>query len=187
MHKKKIISDFDGTLTNSIKQIVYLYDKDFHLYKDYKKIHWTDINSWTFEELSLVNKNIILDYFSDFRFFDKNLEFMDCAKEVLVELNDEYEIFICSLGTRINLRYKEDWLHNNLPFVKLTGVDLNKGNKSSIDMRGAIFIDDVTEYLLNSNADYKVIFGDEYSWNTGTNLPRAYNWTEFKNMVRNIK
>jgi 5'(3')-deoxyribonucleotidase len=85
MNKKKIITDFDGTVANSIKKIVQLYDEDFHLYSNYRKIHWTNINTWEFKELSLANKNIILDYFSDFRFF-QNLEFMDNAYEILNKL-----------------------------------------------------------------------------------------------------
>lgn len=186
MNKLKIYTDIDGTLINSIKKITELYDEDFHLYKNYKKVHWTDINTWGFTELPLANNDIILDYFSDFRFF-KKLEFMDNAKEVLTELSYDYEIFAPTFGTRQNIRFKEDFLHNNLPFVKLIGIDTSKhDSKSHIDMSDGIFFDDLQKNLEECNSPYPTIFGDEYSWNTPDKFHRTYNWIEAKNYVLSL-
>jgi 5'(3')-deoxyribonucleotidase len=70
--------------------------------------------------------------------------------------------------------------------VKLIGIDLSIGSKSHVDMSNAIFIDDVSKHLLESNCKYPIIFGDEYPWNTGTNLLRCYNWTEVKKYILNL-
>jgi 5'(3')-deoxyribonucleotidase len=98
----KLFLDFDLTIVNSIKKIVELYDTDFQLYRDYKKVHWTDINTYGFDELTLINKDIVLDYFDDHRFFYK-LEYMDNAKEVLEKLKEKYNITVVSLGKEMNL------------------------------------------------------------------------------------
>jgi 5'(3')-deoxyribonucleotidase len=110
----KIFCDADGTILNSIKRIVDLYTTDFHLYKNFHPIHWTQINTWEMSELTLANRNIILDYFSDIRFFDKKLEFMDNALEILTELSKDHEIIICTLGTPLNLKYKKEYFEKTL-------------------------------------------------------------------------
>jgi 5'(3')-deoxyribonucleotidase len=181
---QKLILDFDLTIVNSIKKIVELYDTDFNLYKNYKKVHWTNINTYSFDELTLINRDIVLDYFDDHRFFYK-LEYMDNAKEVLDKLKNKYELIVCSMGRQMNLYYKKEWLNNNLPYIKFEGVDLNHGNKQSIDMSGAIILDDNIDNLHNCNADVKLIFGDKYPWNS--NNPnmyhRCWNWIEVEKLL----
>lgn len=184
MTKQKLFLDFDLVIANSIKKIVELYDTDFHLYKDYKKVHWTDINTYGFEELTLINKDIVLDYFDDHRFF-QNLEYMDNAKEVIYKLKDRYEIVVCSMGRKMNLLYKKEWIDKNLPFTKFIGIDLNKNSKQSVDMSNGIHIDDNVEMLNSSTAATKIVFGDLYPWNC--NNPnmyhRCWNWTEIENLL----
>ena len=102
---KKLYLDFDLTIVNSIEKIVSLYDIDYHIYKDYHKVHCTDINTYGFEELTLINKDMVLDYFDDHRFFYK-LQYMDNAQEVLDKLKDKYDITIVSFGRQMNLHYK---------------------------------------------------------------------------------
>lgn len=184
----KIFCDTDGTIINSIKRITDLYTEDFHLYKEFIPIHWTEINTWEMSELSLANRNIILDYFSDFRFFDKKLEFMDNALEVLTELNKEHEIIICTLGTQQNLKYKQEWFEKHLPFAKFIGIDLDKyEDKSHIDMSGSIYVDDLTKCLRTSNALYKLTFsGNEYEFNTPSYYPVVSNWTDVKRFIEGL-
>lgn len=182
MDRKKLYIDFDLTIANSIKKIVELYDLDYHLYKDYKKIHWTDINTYGFEELMLINQDIVLDYFDDHRFFYK-LEYMDNAQEVLDKLKDEYDITVVSLGRTMNLHYKREWLQHNLPYVKFIGLDLSLKNKSSVDMSDGTLIDDNAENLIHSNAAEKIVFGEEYPWSICSGIERCYNFTEIYNRL----
>ena len=183
--KPKLFLDLDNTTINSIKKIVELYDKDFGKYKNYKPVHWTEINTYEFKELNLINKKIALDYFDDHRFFI-DLEYMENAKEVLDKLKDSYEIIFCSLGRRMNLYYKEEWIKKYIPYAKFIGVDLSQGDKSSVDMRGGIFLDDNIKMLDSSNADIKLLYGD-YTWNEDKthNYQRCFNWYEFKKFLEN--
>lgn len=176
-NKQKLFIDFDSTLVSSIEKIVELYNTDFKYYKEYKPIHWTEINTYDFKELTLINKDIALDYFDDHRFFI-NLKFMDNAKEVLDKLKDKYDIIICSIGRPVNLHYKREWILNNLPYAEFIGVDLKFGNKEAVDMSGGILIDDLATNLTTSNADIKICYGDIYDWNKDWNGIRKYNWYE---------
>lgn len=185
--KYKLIFDFDNTIVNATKKIVELYDTDFWKYKNYKPIHWTEINTYGFKELNLINEKIVLDYFDDHRFFI-NLEYMENAKEVLDELSSIYEIHICSLGRKMNLHHKNEWIKKNIPYANFIGVDLSLGDKSSVDMSGGIVLDDNIEMLHSTNADIKVIYGDIYPWNENNiyNYPRCYNWYEFKKFLKSL-
>ena len=185
----RIFCDADNTILNSIKRITELYDEDFKWYRNYKKINWTDVNSYNMNELSLADKSIILNYFSDFRFFDKKLEFMDNALEVLTELSDKHEIIICTLGTRQNLRYKREYFAKHLPFAEFIGIDIDKyQDKSMIDMTDGVFVDDLTKYLKTSNALYKLTFsGNEYEFNTPAIYPVVSNWMDFKRFVKGLE
>ena len=177
---KKIYIDFDGVIVNTIKKIVDLYNEDFKYYKKFTPINWIDVESWDFVECECATSEYINTYFNQQRFFD-SLEYMDNAKEILQELSNDYEIIIVSLGYSPNLRAKELWIKNNLPFCKFIGVNMKEySNKSHIDMSDGIFIDDSIGNLLTSNAKEKICFGDEYIWNKDCKFIRLYNWNEVK-------
>lgn len=182
--KQKLFVDFDSTLVNSIEKIVELYNTDFKYYKNYKPIHWTEINTYDFKELTLINKSIALNYFDDQRFFD-NLSPMDNAKEILDILKDKYDIIICSIGRPMNQHYKRKWVHGNLPYAEFIGVDLRFDNKKSVDMSNGIIIDDLAANLTTSNADVKICYGDVYDWNSDWGGIRKYNWYEIYNFLVN--
>lgn len=180
MVKEDLIIDFDGCIGNSVKRIVSLYDSDYRLYPDYKQIHWTVIDSWNFEELTLISREHINHYFEQERFFDNKLDFMENAKEVITKLSERFNISVCTMGFGNNLKFKEAWLRKHFPFLKeFIGVDMREyENKSHIDMSDAIFIDDCSNNLVTSSAKKKILYGDDYSWNRGYEGLRCWNWTE---------
>jgi len=56
-------------------------------------------------------------------------------------------------------------------------------DKSIVDMKNAIFIDDVLSNLESSNAKYKIVFGDEYEWNITNKHGRCFNWTDVETLL----
>lgn len=190
MEIKKVYLDFDCTLVNSIKKIVDMYNKYYQIFSNYKPIHWTEINTWNFEELKAATTQEILDLFEKKEFFD-NLEFMDNAYEALSRLNiKDYKLVIVSMGHKKNLSYKKAWVKDNLPHyffdVEFIGVDLDTYvDKSHIDMSDGVFIDDNPEYL-NTNAKVNICFGDVYEWNKDWKGKRCYNWIEVENFLEEV-
>lgn len=184
--KKKIFIDYDGCLVNSIRTIVSLYDDDFQYYKDYKKIDWSEIETWDFIELNCADRKYIDNYFNQPRFF-RNIEWMPWAKEIVNKLKDIYEITIVSMGYSPNLIGKEKWINENLSFCKFIGVNFKYyNNKSCIDMSDSIFIDDSANNLITSNAELKICFGDEYEWNKDWSGIRCANWYDVWNLLSKL-
>ena len=110
---------------------------------------------------------------------------MDWAYEILNELSKRYHITIVSSGYSPNLRAKQIWIDNNLPFCEFVGVNMKEyKDKSHIDMSGSIFIDDSVHNLITSNAKYKICFGDIYPWNKDWNGIRCANWHDVYEQIR---
>ena len=183
--KKKLFVDFDGVLINSIKTICMLYDDDFQYYKDYKKIDWSEIETWDFTELNCADRKYIDKYFNQPRFF-RNIEWMPWAKEIINKFNEYYKITVVSCGYSPNLVGKEKWIKDNLPFCDFIGVNFKEfSDKSHIDMSDGIFIDDSVNNLITSNAELKICFGDEYDWNKNWNGIRCANWCDIWRLIGN--
>lgn len=182
-NKKNIFIDYDGTIVNTIKATVSLYNEDFKYYKDYIPVDWSDINTWDFLECNCVSKEYINTYFNQPRFFER-LEYMDWAEKILDKLKDEYEITIVSSGYSPNLKAKEIWINEHLPYCKFIGVNMKEYNdKSHVDMSDSIFIDDSAHNLVTSNAGVKICFGDVYPWNENWDGIRCANWHELDNFL----
>lgn len=183
----KLYIDFDGVIVNTIKAIVSLYDEDFKYYDNYKKIDWTDINSWDFTELKATNSFYINTYFNQQRFFD-TVEFMPNAKEILEDISKRHDITIVSTGNTPNLKAKALWINQNIPYAKFIGVNLKDySDKSHIDMSDGFLIDDSASNLASSNAILNICFGDKYAWNDNWNGFRIYNWTDMMKFIEDIE
>lgn len=177
--KQRLILDFDGVITNSIKAIVDIYNEDFQYYKAFKPVEWCDINTWSFDELELASKEYIDQLWNQPRFFER-LEFMDNGEEVFNILKDKFDIEIVSMAFSPNGRGKKIWVHEHMPYVKhVEIVNMREYiDKAHIDMSNAIYLDDSSRNLLSSNARQKILFGDVYSWNKDWDGMRWYNWYE---------
>lgn len=181
--------DFDGTLVNTIKQIVRMYNYDFGYHSNYKYVDWRDINSWDFVECICASKQQINAYFNQPRFFEQ-VEWMHLAEGILLELSKHYTLKIVTMGNDANFLGKEEWRNNQrIPFSEIIAIDMNAyEDKSHIDMSGAAFVDDSSKNLITSNAELKICFGKEYPWNQDWNGIRVNNWVECGNeLLRFVK
>ena len=168
----------EGTISNTIKAIVDLYNQDFKYYKNFKPIEWSDIETWGFKECNCATSDYINTYFNQERFYD-GLEFMESAKEVLNELKECFNIIIVSMGYSPNLKGKEIWIKKNMPYADFIGVNFKDyEDKSHIDMSGGILIDDSAKNLETSSADIKICFGCRYLWNENWQGVRNIDWQE---------
>ena len=183
---KKLYIDFDGTIVNTIKAIVDLYNEDFQYYKKFKPINWWEINTWDFTECNCATPEYINTYFNQQRFFNR-IEYMDWAKKILDELSDDYDITIVSSGYSPNLVAKALWINSKLPYCKFIGVNLKEyKDKSHIDMSDGIFIDDSSHNLITSNAKINICFGDKYEWNKDWIGIRCANWHDIKSFLEGV-
>ena len=174
----KLFVDFDGVIVNTIAAICDLYNEDFKYYNDYKYIFPEQIKTWDFEELNCASREYINTYFNQQRFFSK-LKFMPQAYETLRSFALKDEVTIVSSGYKPNLKAKEKWCKEYLPFCKFIGVNLKEyKDKSHIDMGGigTIFIDDSACNLETANAETKICYGEIYPWNKGWRGMHCWDW-----------
>ena len=177
--------DFDGVIVATIDAIVDLYNEDFQYYDDFKKVNWWEVDTWDFEECNCASKVHIDSYFNQPRLF-KKICFMPYAKECIEELSKYYKIKIVSHGYPPNIKQKEIWIKEKLPFAAFIGVDLKKyRDKSHIDMSNGLFIDDSFNNLITSKAKECICFGDKYEWNHNWTGKRMVNWIEVKQYLLN--
>lgn len=188
--KKTLFIDFDGTIVNSIKSVVSMYNEDYKLYPNYNRIPWQQISTWEFKELKAAKADQFKLYFGQQRFFDR-VEFMPDAKKVLEKLSEKYNIAVVSIGNAANLNGKENWLKKHMPYANLIGIDIDSyEDKGHIDMSEGIFIDDRADYLESSNAKIKICYGKIYPWNKdfysdGINKFECFNWKEIEKVLIN--
>lgn len=178
--KQKLYLDFDSTITHSAKSFCDTYNILYNLHPDFMPADYTKNQYWNFKEVCPLEKSP-LNIFSNPLFFNK-LEFMPDAENVIKELNDKFQVIICSLGCYDNISLKAQWIKNNMPYVKDAILLTNQGikmDKSVVQMgKGSIFIDDVKSNLDSSNSERKILFGDRFSWNSEWTGEWCLDWTE---------
>lgn len=182
MRYSKIFVDFDETLTESINAIMEIVGKEYGVYSFYKPLKWDFSDIYPF----LSARELEQKFDSD-EFFE-TLKLKPYALEVLSELSKEYEISVVTVASSISLPKKKIFIEKNLPFIKeVVGISHGE-SKSSVDMSGAIFFDDVEKNLNDSNATKKVLFENVpgAEWNKNWNGEKVREWPEvYKFFVQN--
>lgn len=178
--------DFDGVIVDSKKAFVNYYNNHYQDKPGFIEADENKCNKWNFSDICPLAIDDVEDIFGQEELFN-SLEFFPNAKEILEELNKDYRVIIVSIGTYNNIHHKSKWIKENLPFIKESILLAKKTgemvNKSLVNMEGSIFIDDVSENLHSTNADLKLRFGREYSWNEDWNGLRAANWNILNKML----
>ena len=170
---RHLIVDFDSTIANSQEAFCKVYNELFKNHKGFTPADWTKIERWDMkDQCTLLTDDVnTKTLFSMKAFFDV-VELYDGAKEVLDEISKYTDVVICSAGTSGNIVHKVLWLEKHLPFADIVPVIIKKSNgygKKIINMEGAVFIDDHAHNLRESNADFKIMYGKSFAWNS--------NWT----------
>lgn len=185
--KRKLYLDFDGTIVNTMKKICEMYAEDYCGHPKYRFPVWYLVEKWNFEDqCPLASKRKIDRYFNEERFFE-NLEFMENCEEIIHKLSEYFDIYLVSIGDQRNLELKDIWIKEHMPYVKeFIGCNFKDvSDKSKVDMRGGIFIDDSAINLETSNAEESILFGDLYDWNKNYQGKRCWNWTEVEDYLLN--
>ena len=188
MHNKiKLFLDFDDTITLSAKQFVKIANKKFNTNKD-----WRDVKKWNFIDLypNITYEDIDSIFCSKDFFVD--LEIIDDVLKCLNDIKNSIDINIVTIGKPRNLENKKIWLSENFKNIKYNFVGITETfniNKSSIDMKNGIFIDDRFNMLQSSNAPTKILFKNfnSFEWqehDPGSNVYIVNTWDEIHDMLK---
>lgn len=162
-NKIDLFLDFDDTICLTSKQFVKLANKKYKKEED-----WNNINRWDFKDLyPEITNNDIDNIFSSEDFF-VDLELCENCLDVINSIKNLVNIHIATIGTDKNLKNKMKWIKKNLNIdFNFNGIlDTGINDKSSVDMSGAIFVDDRIDNLRSSNANMKILYKNyhNYSW-----------------------
>ena len=162
-NKIDLFLDFDDTICLTSKQFVKLANKKYKKEED-----WNNINRWDFKDLyPEITNNDINNIFSSEDFF-VDLELCENCLDAINSIKNLVNIHIATIGTDKNLKNKMKWIKENLNIdFNFNGIlDTGINDKSSIDMSGAIFVDDRANNLRSSNANIKILYKNyhNYSW-----------------------
>lgn len=162
-NKIDLFLDFDDTICLTSKQFVKLANKKYKKEED-----WNNINRWDFKDLyPEITNNDIDNIFSSEDFF-VDLELCENCLDVINSIKNLMNIHIATIGTDKNLKNKMKWIKENLNIdFNFNGIlDTGINDKSSVDMSGAIFVDDRIDNLRSSNANMKILYKNyhNYSW-----------------------
>lgn len=180
-NKRKIFLDFDGTIVNSSKRFIEIYNE---LTND--KADWTKINNWNFsDQCSFLTNKMIGEIFAMKEFF-VNLDFYNKnTLEIFNELKQKYEILITTIGSPMNIAYKTKWIKDNLNHDNMILLSQNSTtmDKSIVSMANGIIIDDHEDNLFSSDADMKISFGVRKGWNKNWEGKVCLDWTELGELL----
>ena len=141
---KKIFIDFDNVIVNSTYVVTKILNKKYN-----KNVEWEDVRSYDFsDKFPETNKNEILEIFNSDEFFTlaKQSIYFN-SKKVIEKFSKDFDVFILTIGTPMNIKLKIDFLKENFPFISkyiMILMDNVKMDKSIINMRKEdTIIDDV--------------------------------------------
>lgn len=181
-NKIKVFLDFDSTIVNSVKRFVEIANKKFNMNKSPD-----ELGSYDFRNLyHNITQKEVYEIFSSEEFFNNELEYMPNVINVLDKYNDKFDFYISTASHGKNLELKKIWISENMPYVK--GIFSSDGNdKSNIDMRHAIQIDDMYECLEHTNSYVKILYknGNNFAWQRHDNDDMVYDvndWNEIGSM-----
>lgn len=186
--KQKLFIDFDGVLVDSVKAFCKAYNSLYISHNGFEPAEHSLVNKWDFsDQCPLIHEpnNMYPNVEGIFahQLFWNELEPMENAKNALLSLASYFELIVVSIGSAENLAKKSLYIKEHFPMIHdvilIRNSDIRM-DKSIIDMKGGILIDDNSNNLVSSNADIKICFGKDAEWNTkhGRWLNRCMNWVD---------
>lgn len=176
--KINLFLDVDDTIIKSSEAIISILNEKYQMAK---KIE--DLNDWNYCSIKkeLSSKEVTEMYSSD-EFFNK-VQFFPVFLRFFENYKNAFNFIFVTKGTNANLEKKQKFLENKLgkdsfKFEGLLDVDgYISENKSKVDMKYGIHIDDVTKYLEETNANIKILI---------KNYGKTFNWGKNENPIDNL-
>ena len=176
-HITKIFLDVDGVIFASCDSIIQILNERYG-----GNFKGSDVTSWDFKCCyPNMTSEEIEDTFNDPKFFDI-VKPIDGALEFMDRYRDK--IILVTKANIENYAHKRKWFDDrgfNIPMIALPlNVSKSLVNMNSID-GWSLFIDDSTNNLNDSNADYKIQFREynddkERAWQKDWDGLVMYNW-----------
>ena len=174
----KYYVDFDDTIVFSKEEILRILNNKFSMDR---KVD--EITKWNFSNLhDGIDSKMVSELFESDEFWD-NVKINEYAINVLYGK----DVYICSCGSDINLMKKKNFIERNFPKFKIMFTK-NGYDKRNFNMSDGIQIDDVTDFLIGTNANKKILLRNNYDfeWNyipVNSDIYVANDWYDIEKMI----
>lgn len=168
--KTDLYIDFDSTIVATEEAFCAVYNQEYSHFDGFVHANWEEARSWMFinacpliHERCMDPQKEIVRIFGTDTFFDKLKPFAH-AISVLKDLEEQYNLIICTSAMPENASRKVLWIEEHLDFVDEVIVLINKKQngvgKKRVPMNEAhsIFIDDHPHNLESTNASRKILY-----------------------------
>lgn len=182
----KLFLDFDEVVADTSSAICKYYNMWCKDREGFVPAVPQKLYDWKFtDQCPLFTDNERQMIFGELYLFN-NLKPMHGATEAIERLSKHFDIVIATIGTLANISHKVEWFRdhheikkNVSQFIYISNMWMDM-NKEIVNMKGGIFLDDNTNNLRSSNADYKFIFGRVTNWNNdaGLDFRRMWCWDD---------
>lgn len=177
------IMDFDGTLVDSIKAYCAAYNQIYGHRPSFKPANPDLVSRWDLKDQCPLENDPERMFSSD-EFWD-HLELMPGAKEFMDHAKENHDVWICSIGTPLNIAKKALWIEKNLNHKQIILLSKNKADmgKDFIYFDQAVLVDDHEKNLFGAGIQKKICFGRKYDWNKNWDDLRAADFNELTDML----
>ena len=195
--KIKLFIDADDTTLASSKTIIDLLNKKYEIIppKGLK-----DLKDWGYRSIyKNLSRQQVEEMFESDDFFS-SVEVVDGFANFYKEHGDKFSITVVTAGTKNNLTKKQEYFHHAFgDSIKYVGIETKYDefgeliwdyDKSSVDMRKSVHIDDRIDALRSTNASVKILLKNgDYYWNEPeayANIDNLYvcnNWDEITQIL----
>lgn len=153
--KMKLFLDVDDTIFKSSEAIIKILNKKYNISpaKTYD-----DMTDWLYRSICPdMTSEKVKELYESEEFFDI-VEYDEDFIKFYENYKNHFDIVIVTKGDKPNLDKKKKKLEDMFGKFKFIGLDMNNGyDKSSVDMRGGIQVDDRSDCLENTNATIKIL------------------------------
>lgn len=178
---KTIYIDFDNTIAETNKRVIDILNKRYNLNKTED-----DLKDYGFNSIYPISESEKLEIFESDEFWEE-LEFKPGVLEVINKYQNIYDFVIVSKGTKINIDKKKLFINKYIPNVNLIPILGQSFDKSIVDMKNSIQIDDNCE-CLETNAEIKILYKsfNDFPWqqsNTINNNMIVNSWDDIDSIL----
>lgn len=187
-NKLKIYIDCDDTITESSKTVIDILNKRYDLSKTID-----DLGDWEYKTIVPgISSEEVCRIFNSEEFWD-NITVKENFLTTYEKIKDTFDFVVVSMCEKENRYFKEKFLKRTLD-LELIGIPFHEmecttHDKSSVDMRGGIHIDDRMDCLETSTATIKILLQNHrpQRWNKPiANIDNLYvvnDWYEIEKIL----
>lgn len=180
--KQRLILDIDDTVWNSSEVIISMLNKKYNLDKTIN-----DLKDYGYKSIykNITSQEIYEMFSSDY--FYENVKFKLNFIEFCNKFNSKFSFeFLTRVSDLVSAKKKYEWFNQNFIYnFGFYAIDKKDTKKQDFDLNGSIFIDDMVDNIIDSNAKTKIIIKNyiDTAYNKTPHGSEIYEVNDWKDII----